>query len=160
MDHHQKRRRSPLEIVVFIIILLIVTAIVFFTPDFIRSAGAPENAEASTTPEHTLTHAQEIYASALEWCESNARGGAINEVDLDGTPSFYWYQFKPGTFRGYGEKYGLIEKGKTDPEILELMKDYELTRSIVEHMIPDPAVRWENEFPDCVKTKIGRPPVY
>lgn len=107
-----------------------------------------------------VTHAQDVWISALEWCESKGVEEAINPKDRDGTKSFYSFQFKPGTFRSYGEKYGVIKKGLSEEKIRELMKSQELQRKIVENMINDKSVRWAQQFPDCVKNKIGYPPKY
>ena len=105
-----------------------------------------------------LTHAQFVWLGALEWCESRGQGvKAVNPKDKDGTPSYYWWQFKPETFKAFGEKYGLFEKGKSIAEIKELMKGYLLTVQVMVNMIPDKAVDWDNEFPGCV-AKLGPPP--
>lgn len=56
------------------------------------------------------------------------------------------------------KKYKLIPEEKTIDDFPELVKDYELQRNIVRHMIDDPDVRWYNEFPDVTKNKIGLPP--
>ena len=107
----------------------------------------------------TLSHEQMVWTYALEWCESRGVMTAINPNDLDNTPSYYSYQWKPGTFKYYGEKYGVIEKGKTEEEIMELMKDYELQRQILTAMVLDGKnIKWEKQFPWCVK-KLGRPPL-
>lgn len=106
-----------------------------------------------------LTHAQEIWISALEWCESRGRPEAVNPLDRDGTPSYYSYQFKPSTFRTLGETYGVISKGRSHDEIMELIKDTSLQRAIVRGMIKDTTTVWEQQFPGCVR-KIGRPPQY
>lgn len=120
-----------------------------------------QGVEPEQVPPPLLTHEQEVWLHALQWCESHGNGEAINKVDKDGTPSYYWYQFKPGTFRGYGEKYLLIEIGKTDEEIMELMKNYELTYSIMERMVADPTItakQWRYSlFPGCT-AKLGTPP--
>lgn len=105
-----------------------------------------------------LTHQQEVWIYALEWCESHGVESAVNPKDKDGTPSYYSFQFKPGTFRSYGELYGVIPKGLTDKEITDRLKDYKLQKDIVSFMVQDKAVNWEQQFPDCVKRKIGRPP--
>ena len=105
----------------------------------------------------TLNHRQRVWLGVLEWCESTAIGTKVNKVDKDGTPSYYWYQFKPETFRAYGEKYELITKGKSILEIKELMKDYVLTIKIMVRMVQDPDVQWTHEFPGCV-AKYGPPP--
>lgn len=115
--------------------------------------------EEKTITKPTLTHEQLVWTYALEWCESRGVVSAINKVDLDGTPSYYSFQYKPGTFRDMGEKYGIIEKGKTDEEIMELIKEYDLQRAILEAMVLDGKnIKWEKQFPWCVK-KLGRPPL-
>jgi len=106
-----------------------------------------------------LTHAQETWISALEWCESNAKPSAVNPNDSDGTPSYYSYQFKPSTFKGLGEQYGIISKGQSDIAIMSLMEDTAIQRAIVRKMIKDTSIDIGTQFPGCVR-KIGYPPVY
>lgn len=128
-------------------------------------AKTAESDVAPTLPKEVwidpLTHQQRIWLGALEWCESRGNVQAINKVDKDGTPSYYSHQFKPGTFRFYGEKYGLVPKGKTDADIMELMKNYELTVKIMEQMILDQSIsahEWRYSlFPGCT-AKLGTPP--
>ena len=122
-----------------------------------RNAVEPEQVEAQ---EIKLTHAQEVWLSALEWCESRGRTEAVNPEDLDGTPSYYSWQFKPGTFRFYGDLYGVLSGKHTDAEIMEHLKEYELQKEIVKNMINDPDVNWLQQFPDCIKRKVGMPPRY
>jgi hypothetical protein len=110
-----------------------------------------------STWETILSHRQKIWLGALEWCESRGDAEAINPKDKDGTPSYYSFQFKPKTFIYYVEKYGVVPGGLTDQNILERMKDYGTTKLIVANMILDPKVKWEVEFPGCIK-KLGRPP--
>ena len=125
------------------------------------SITKPKVAEGEVEVVDILTHPQRIWLGALEWCESHGVVTAINPKDKDNTPSYYSFQFKPGTFRGYGEKYGLIEIGKTDAEIKELMKNYKLTVLIMEQMILDKDIKpivWRNSlFPGCT-AKLGTPP--
>ena len=109
--------------------------------------------------EPIITHAQDVWISALEWCESRGNITAINPKDKDNTPSYYSFQFKPSTFRLYGEQYSIVEKGKSDKQIMELLKDQVLQRKIVENMVNDKGVIWKQQFPDCVK-KLGIPPKY
>lgn len=116
--------------------------------------------EIPAPPDPTLlTHAQEIWISALEWCESQGFPEAVNHFDTDGTASYYSYQFKPGTFRGFGEKYELIDKGLSSDALMELMKDTEIQRSIVRRMIKDTEVNLRTQFPGCIR-KLGMPPAY
>lgn len=122
-------------------------------------AIAPVVEAATTTPEIVprFTHQQELWLASLEWCESKGDNTAVNPADLDGTPSYYAFQFKPSTFKWLGEKYGVIESGKTHDEVMELMKRYELQKAIVEYMMEDPTTKWSNQFPGCVR-KLGWPP--
>lgn len=136
------------KILIVIILLLLLVDIETLNQEEVAIAG-PQ-----------ITHAQDVWISALEWCESRGKPEAINPNDKDNTPSYYSYQFKPGTFRYRGEKYGVIEKGLPEAELRELMKSQTLQREIVKHMILDKTVKWEYEFPDCVKRKIGFPPNY
>lgn len=142
--------------------IVILTAIILslFTAKVLEGRALPI-AEAEPIKVEIITHRQKVWLGALEWCESRGVGEAINKVDKDGTPSYYWLQFKPGTFRGYGEKYGLIEKGKSTEQIMELMKSYELTIAIMENMIADPTItdkQWRYSlFPGCT-AKLGTPP--
>lgn len=104
-----------------------------------------------------LTHEQEVWLHALEWCESRGIQTAINPKDLDGTPSYYSFQFKPSTFKMYGVKYGVFSRLITDEKITEKLSDYKLQKKIVSLMIGDEKVNWRREFPDCVR-KLGFPP--
>lgn len=119
----------------------------------------PTPPEPPPAPE-TLTHAQEVWISALEWCESRAKPEAVNPIDRDGTASYYCLQFKPSTFRSLGERYGVIDKGQSDSAIMSLMPDCELQRAIVRGMIKDTTTDWPQQFPVCVLEKIGPPPRY
>lgn len=105
-----------------------------------------------------LPHRQEAWVHALEWCESRATN-AINPEDNDGTPSYYYWQFKPATFQEMAEKYGIIEKGKTADEIMELLKSYEIQHKTINAMVRDGKNQnWDKLFPACV-AKLGRPPL-
>ena len=107
----------------------------------------------------TVSHAKSIYISSLEWCESRGKYTAINPNDRDNTPSYYSFQWKPGTFKWLGEKYGLIDKGLSDKQVMKVMKDYDIQRKIVERMITDKDIKMKGQFPDCVR-KLGLPPLY
>jgi hypothetical protein len=105
-----------------------------------------------------LPHRQESWVHALEWCESRATE-AINPKDKDSTPSYYYWQFKPETFKAEAEKYGVIKKGLSDAEIMVAMKSYDNQHLTVNAMVRDGKDQnWEQLFPACVK-KLGRPPL-
>lgn len=108
-------------------------------------------------PKPMLTHEQEVWLYTLEWCESRGVKTAINPNDKDGTPSYYSFQFKPSTFLNYGAKYGIVSATTTSDELPVKLKNYELQKQIVSHMILDKSVDWHQQFPDCVR-KFGLPP--
>ena len=118
-----------------------------------------ESQEIKLPPKPILTHQQEIWRSALEWCESRGVKEAINPNDKDNTPSYYSWQFKPSTFKNLGILYGVLPPETTNAQIPELIKDYQLQKDIVGFMILDKSTRWQTQFPDCVNKKIGRPPM-
>ena len=110
----------------------------------------------TTQGEWLLTHAERTWIAALEWCESRGNPRAINPKDKDGTPSFGAFQFKPETLEWYGQKYKIIA---TDTPITEeIYMDRDIQVVIVEHMLRDKTVRWQQQFPDCTIRKIGPPP--
>jgi len=125
-----------------------------------------ETRVAPTTPDPTpstaeldLQHRRETWISALEWCESSGKNSALNPEDRDRTASFSNFQWKPATFLHFGKLYGLIATSTMLDDVQALLKDYELQRNIVRRMIPDPDVNWYQQFPDCVKLKVGLPPI-
>lgn len=106
---------------------------------------------------HQLTHQQETWVSALEWCESRGNPTAVNPKDRDGTPSYYSFQFKPETFLSFGKLYGIIPKDTTLDNVKDtLIKDTKMQRSIVERMVLDQSVELIGQFPECVR-KLGLP---
>ncbi len=109
--------------------------------------------EAPVPPEPPLlTHAQEVYKYALEWCESHGKPSAINPKDRDNTPSYGGYQFKPSTLVYYGNKYGVAIATST--------MDYESQSKVVAQMIVHrKEINWHQQFPVCVGN-LGTPPNY
>lgn len=91
---------------------------------------------------------REEWLARLIQCESGGDPNALNPVDLDGTPSHGILQFKDTTFEMYRLRYDMGAVA---------LYDAEAQKQMVRFMMDDPRVRWENEFPDCVR-KHGRPP--
>ena len=109
----------------------------------------PTTVVEASTPERKLTHAQEVWLGALEWCESNGNIAAINPDDLDHTPSWGAFQFKPSTLDYYAAKYGVATT---------TLMDYKTQRAVVEQMVLHrDEIKWTQQFPWCVK-KLGLPP--
>lgn len=115
--------------------------------------GDTETIVVPTRPVPVLTHAQEIWRSALEWCESRGVPTAVNPEDRDGTPSKGGFQFKDGTFRAMVARYGLTATSTMD---------YAAQKEIVGWMILDAAITNRElktqQFPDCISRVIGLPP--
>jgi len=101
----------------------------------------------------TLSHAQEVWLGALEWCESRGKQGAINPKDRDGTPSYGAFQFKPGTLTGYAAEFGITLTGTTT---LTYTDQHAVVAQMVLHA---KQIDWDQQFPVCVG-KLGRPPAY
>jgi hypothetical protein len=80
----------------------------------------------------------------------------------DGTPSYSSFQWKPSTFKYYAVKYNLLkgEDVDTDEEVMENMFNRDIQISIITEMIGDKSIKWNIQFPDCTKNKIGIPPNY
>jgi hypothetical protein len=105
-----------------------------------------------------LTPEQDAWIDDLQVCESRGDPTQVNWHDRDGTPSYYAFQFKPPTFRSFGEAYRVIPRGLSHAELMEALKRTDLQRAIVAHMIHDPSVVWARQFPDCTQVYIGMPP--
>lgn len=126
-------------------ILIVLALIAFFTLG-IAAKTTPTKTEdkATTTPQMVKS---EKWIHDLEGCESGFDETAINPEDLDGTPSYGCFQFKPGTFIAFSARYHL--RG-------ELM-DCNAQREIVRRMVAEAEnINWEQQFPGCV-AKLGRP---
>lgn len=138
-------------IVLIIIIGALIPKTVAHGPELSQPAQAVE----------MLSHQQKVWLGALEWCESRGVHEAVNPNDKDNTPSYYSFQFKPGTFKDFGIKYNLVPADVADEEVMELMESYELTYKIMEHMVIDEEItnkQWRDSlFPGCIK-KLGTPP--
>ena len=142
-----------------VILLEIVCICLIAYSVYLHKAGGQELTTPQLTPyQIDLNHRQEVWISALEYCESRGKNSALNKKDLDGTPSYSNFQWKPSTLLSFGKQYGLIIESKTIKDVPELLKDYELQRNIVRKMINDPKVKLKGQFPGCIK-KLGLPPI-
>lgn len=122
--------------------------------DQIQVKPVPKKIPKPGMPE--LTAAQDAWLDDLQSCESQNDPTQVNWHDRDGTPSYYAFQFKPGTFRSFGVAYRVIPRGLTHDELMIALKRTDLQRAIVAHMIFDPSIRWAQQFPDCTSDSIGR----
>lgn len=147
---------EPKRKIIYLVLLALVwlvVALLVIAPPIAASKAEVEGEDVTPSPEEiALQERREVWLNALEWCESRGIHSAVNKVDRDGTPSYGPFQFKPSTFAHYVEKYAIAV-----PEGEDFMH-YESQRAIVARMIDDPEVNFANEFPDCVRNKIGPPP--
>lgn len=105
-------------------------------------------------PDPTLNAAQIIWLAQLANCESDTKIHALNPADSNGKPSRGFLQFQDATFRSYTSIYNLdITATSTQQQIAEAQVE------IVSRWILNPgAVKWESQFPACVK-RLGLPPI-
>lgn len=113
--------------------------------------------------EKEISHQQKVWIFALEFCESKGKGiEAINPKDLDNTPSYYHFQWKPSTFKSYAIKYKLLRNDLEYEDYFNWMSDYDLQYKIVSRMVNDKNITphiWRNVlFPGCIK-RLGLPPI-
>jgi len=161
-------RKIRIQILAGIFFLGALAIVVYNSPTFQQEmdrrgsggAGAAAVIEQPTI-DRDLEHRIETWIASLEWCESRGFNNAVNPMDRDGTPSYGAFQFKPSTFEGYAVKYEMQGPSIHPDKYVPLMSDvmnYETQRKILRRMIDDPDVNFYNEFPDCVKNKVGPPP--
>lgn len=134
-----------------VIIVLVATLLAFVSTVESKTEYIIEEVTNTVTVYETkeLSPAQVIWLAKLMNCESGIKTTAINPNDLDNTPSYGLLQFKPSTFSAFTAKY--------DIESDDYM-DANAQVEIVMHWILNPGeVRWEGQFPACVK-KLGLPP--
>lgn len=113
--------------------------------------------EANAIEIKDITIAQEEWIDKLRYCESGGNNMAINWKDTDGTPSWYAFQFKFGTFKSLSTKYGLLPRVFTDNEFRLMIPNYGLQREIVRRMLVDEEINMSRQFPACTR-RIGLPP--
>ncbi len=142
--------KSKIVLLVSLLIITIIGAALRANETKHTSAQEPQKA-------YQLTHQQETWVSALEWCESRGNPTAVNPQDRDGTPSYYSFQFKPETFLAFGKLYGILPSRTSLSDVKDkLIKDTTLQRAITERMLLDLTLDLKGQFPDCVRT-LGLP---
>lgn len=140
-----KTRHATIAIVTSI--LTTVAVFMLFSPsttEYVRVESEPE-----PEPYPVISHTQDTWMRALEWCESRGNPEAINPEDLDGTPSYSSWQFKPSTLDYYAEKYSIATTTVMDRNVQEKV----LTQMILHR----DEIRWDRQFPACVR-RPGPPP--
>lgn len=142
-----KQKKAALSAAAFIALLLIGWA------THAESITYTGPAAATSTPAVIVpapTARQEVWISALEWCESRGVVTAINPKDRDNTPSYGAFQFKPGTYAAYAKAIGLA----STTDYMNPVGQHK----IVEAMVLSKSTNWLQQFPDCVANHIGFPP--
>ena len=136
-----------------LLILLLLLALCIPTKVYSYRVVPPTQIE-----EKTLTHQQMVWVHALEWCESRGNPDAINAVDLDGTPSYGSWQFKPSTLLYFGHMYGVLPSDLGESNVMDFIMNRDVQFAVLEQMILDREnIRWDRQFPWCVE-KLGYPP--
>ena len=141
-----------------VIVATIIAVTWIMWPRVAAKVNSDDTSSGITPDQFELLHRQETWISALEWCESRGKNAALNPKDRDGTPSYSNFQWKPSTILEFAKKYHLIGVSITIDQVPDLLKDYNLQRETIRHMIADPGVNWYQQFPDCIKLKVGLPP--
>lgn len=110
---------------------------------------------------YTPTEKELVWRYVLEWCESRGNNNAINPNDLDNTPSYGVFQFKPETLKHYLYRYEIISPEILDTfetaDFINLSFDREIMYEVLNRMIGEKdKINWKKEFPYCVE-KFGKP---
>lgn len=154
-------------------IILVLALVAILAPLQASHEGAEEEIQIAEAVPEKPSETIRAWTEEEEWlerlvmCESSGNPEAINEEDLDGTPSYGLLQFKPSTFWMFAEAYGIVHR-QYEPDTAympdmsigswyDVMMAPEYQRAIVRRMMRDPSVKWENQFPGCVR-KLGLPP--
>ena len=157
--------RKPLpQWILIVLILLLIWLYGVFTlntaahADYIAEDPPSPNSPPLPAAPSRLSLAQSEWLWRLEECESGHNPLAHNPRDTNGEESNGLYQFQRPTWRGYNLKYLIYPADQWEPSDFENnLWDGKMQRAILEEMLFDKSVRWQNEFPGCVK-KIGLPP--
>lgn len=96
---------------------------------------------------------------SLALCESGDNPLALNKIDVNGTSSIGQWQFQANSWKYRIRKYKLFNYKSWEPADWENTIFSKIHQEIVlDRMIDDPTVTWQNEFPTCIK-RVGLPPV-
>ena len=87
----------------------------------------------------------------LAQCESGNRWIVI--LDVNGKYSYGWWQFQLSTFRTFGEKYNIIQKGMSNEELRHWISFKSLQGRIADRMLSDGL--WQHWI-NCLKTTYVR----
>lgn len=102
--------------------------------------GIPENLSIRTG----------VVLTDLIWCESRANGGAVNKIDLDGTPSYGLLQFKPLTLWDWATKHKILDIEKA--EIMNVIFDGQVQIDAFLAEYEENGQKeawWKQNFPGC-----------
>ncbi len=96
--------------------------------------------------------ATDVLIDKLAQCESRGNNMAVNPNDLDNTPSYSTFQWKPSTWALYVKRYKLWNsKDWDEADLSNAMWDTQYQTAIVKKMFTDPLVDLRHEFPSCSK---------
>ena len=124
------------------ILLGLVLAIIFQSAKVKLSNQIPAQKEEIKMVE-TIDYPKEAWLYSLMRCESEGNPTATNPRDLDNTPSYGCYQFKPKTIRYFGVKYGLLPDNLEEVDYINWAYDCKMSKRIVEKMLDDLGVKYD-----------------
>lgn len=104
------------------------------------------------TPFQVKNDIRYLIVEKMAICESSNNPSAINPNDLDNTPSYGRFQFKPTTLLHFVNKYKLADT--TGWDIIDATNwcfDGQFTEKIFRKMLDDKSVNFSTEFPACFK---------
>lgn len=98
-----------------------------------------------------MSHRQEVWLHALEFCESRGRA-EIKIFDSNDQYSYGILQFQMDTFIRQGKKYDIIDQDLTIEEAELIIYDVELQEKIAHRMLLDGG---EGNWYNCFKSKLS-----
>ena len=125
--------------------------------DNLVDVGFKLASQANSTPKQPRPAFSEVdrLIESLAVCESGGNNIAVNPNDLDNTPSYSTFQWKPSTWSLYVKRYKLWNSEEWDEaDLVNAMWDTQYQKEIVKKMFTDPRVDLRREFPGCSK-KLG-----
>ena len=100
-----------------------------------------------------LTHQQEVYIHAIEFCESHGKEN-IKIMDSNNRYSYGVLMFQVETFLREGKKYGIIDEDTTSKQGEKLIYNVDLQEKIAHQMLLNGGERnWYNCWKQKLKTK-------
>jgi hypothetical protein len=123
---------------------------------YIANIAAPQVfADAEPSPlKVNETSPLDLWLEKLVMKESQGRD-RIKILDVNGKYSYGCLQFQEGTFRNFGQKYGLVAAGVN---LESVIYDCNLQKAIAKNMIQDDYFLWQSWYTSVIVRDLGLPP--